>query len=105
MSGIHHDPAFAQLRLRDDEEFRTQILNWLRANGVKPEEVPAGVRATVTDGRLTIPVFVRDSEGHQIEDPSAPGTLATYTVTVPVVVPPSRDVELWLQPRCETCGR
>lgn len=72
------------VRLRDDETYREAILAWLRVNDIDPHNVPVGCKPTIADGRLTIEL---------------------RTVTVPVLVPPTPEVELWLLPRCEACGR
>jgi len=48
---------------------------------------------------------VQTADGRDALEPLDNNGAAFYTATVPVIVPPSADVELWLQPRCETCGR
>lgn len=93
-----------EVRLRDDVDFRDQILAWLRANDIDPSLVPARARASISDGLLTLPIYVRTAKGQLFVDPSTDAP-ARHTVTVPVKVAPPPDVQLWLTPRCETCGR
>jgi hypothetical protein len=98
-------PPDIYVRLQKDAEYREQILAWLRANGIDPADVPGRARASVVDGMLTVPLYVRNEHGRLVIDPSDPLQPATHTVTVPVRVEPNADVLLWLTPRCETCGR
>lgn len=93
-----------EARMREDETFRTAICDWLTANGVDPAQVPVEAKASVTDGKLTIPL-IRDEHGRVQVDPDDALKLVYRTVTVPVVVPPTADVKLWLTPTCPTCGR
>lgn len=92
-------------RIRENETYRQAIINWLTANGIDPKLVPIDARASVADGMLTIPLKVQDENGRDQIDPNEPFAIARHTVTVPVVVPPTPDVELWLTPVCPTCGR
>jgi hypothetical protein len=92
-------------RLHDDTNFRDAVCAWVRANGIDPADVPPNTRASIVDGQLTITIRVKSAKGHHVIDPGDEEQMLTTTVTVPVKVPPSHDVELWLAPRCSECGR
>lgn len=92
-------------RIREDERHRAAICEWLAANGIKPRDVPIDGDARIADGALTIEVFVRDEDGRIQLNPHCPDTVMRQVVTVPVVVPPTPAVELWLTDTCPTCGR
>jgi hypothetical protein len=94
-----------QKRLREDERYRNAICDWLRANGIDPVDVPADAKASVTDGDLSIPVQVRNENGRVQIDPNVPDTVMRHTVTVPLKVPPTAEVQTWLMPTCPSCGR
>lgn len=95
----------AQVRLQEDGDYREAVCVWLRANGINPADVPMDARASVVDGRLTIPLKVKSVNDHDLIDPSDSEQTFRSTVSVPVTVPPSPDVELWLAPRCPECNR
>lgn len=95
----------AQVRLHEDGDYREAICAWLIANGINPADVPMDARASIADGQLTIPLKVKSTKGNDLIDPSDDTQTFRSTVTVPVTVPPSPDVELWLAPRCTECGR
>lgn len=86
-----------------DDDFRREVCDWLRANGVDPGTVPINPEASVADGQLTLLRKVQRN-GRDVVNHHELSVL-TETVTVPVVVPPSPDIAEWLRPRCPTCGR
>jgi hypothetical protein len=99
------DDDYLQLLARDEPVFRDQLLGWLRANGIKPEHVPAGERPSLVDGVLTLRMFTLSASGRQQTDPLDDTRCLTHTVTVPMTVEPDAQVARWLTPPCPTCGR
>jgi hypothetical protein len=95
----------AQERIKYEGDYRERICDWLRANDINPNAVPANARASIANGQLTIPLKVQSANGHDVIDPSDNNRMLTHTVTVPVKVKPDGDVQLWLIPRCKECGR
>ena len=93
-----------QKRIREDDVFRERLCDWLRVNGIDPANVPPDAHPTLVDGKLTLRMRLLDANGKMQFDPAGDGLLE-HTVTVPVEVPPTGDVLLWLAPRCPTCGR
>jgi hypothetical protein len=94
-----------QQRLRENETFRNAIINWLTANGINIRNVPEDAKASIADGKLTIPLYVANERGEHQIDPDNELQVLRRSVTVPVKVPPTPDVDLWLAPICPTCGR
>jgi hypothetical protein len=92
-------------RIRENEQHRQAVIDWLIANGINPYDVPIDANASVTDGKLTISLLVADEHGNHQVNPERENELARHTVTVPLKVPPTYHVELWLAPTCPTCGR
>lgn len=90
-------------RIRTDEPFRERVLDWLRGNGIDPNQIPAHERPTLVDGRLTTRMFLLNAEGRKQFAPS--DEILTHTVTLPIENEPTGDVATWLAPRCPTCGR
>jgi hypothetical protein len=93
-----------QDRVITDDAFRERLCEWLRLNGINPNHVPAYERPTYADGKLTLRMRLLSADGKVQLEPSGEGVL-NHTVTVPVEVPPTDDVLLWLAPRCPACGR
>lgn len=81
-----------------------QICDWLRANGLNPARIPINPHASMVDGQLTLLQKVRSPHGGDLVSPDGM-EIMTETVTVPVAVPPPPIVEIWLAPKCPTCGR
>lgn len=94
-----------QERIEKDVTFRSQVLDWLCANGIDSRHVPAGERPSLVDGMLTARMFTLNAKGAVQFDPIAENKALTHTVTVPMVVEPNADVLSWLTPPCSTCGR
>jgi hypothetical protein len=91
-------------RMKDpmtDDDFRREVCDWFRANGLDPKTLPAQPQASITDGQLTSLRKVQRNGCDVIHQ----GELLVETVTVPLVVEPSPDIAEWLRPRCPTCGR
>lgn len=82
----------------------TQTIEWLKANGINPSRVAADARASMVDGHVTLVMKVDGPNGHDVIDPEGTGVLKEAR-TFPVVVPPPPLVEVWLAPKCPTCGR
>lgn len=89
-----------------DEDFRAQVCDWFRANGVDPNRLPMDPRASIADGQLTFRQTVPgpDGTGDRI-DPADRNSLLYEVVTVPIAIEPPFDVAEWLRPKCPTCGR
>ena len=104
-SGAERVEANRLWRIRENEQHRAAVCEWLTANGIDIMRVPQDARASIADGKLTIPLWVLDENGYMRVDPNEPNTLMRETVTVPVKVPPSPVVEVWLTPKCPACGR
>jgi hypothetical protein len=94
-----------QERIEQDKDFRDTLLDWLRANDINPNHVPAVERPSLVDGQLTLRMWTLTAEGKQQEDPLHPYQLLTHTVTFPITVQPNAEVLEWLVPPCATCGR
>lgn len=103
--GIPGHVWVARQRLTTDDDYRVAICDWLTHNGVDYHDVPMGSHASIVNGQLTIELWVRNASGQLVWDPDNPSEIMRRSVTVPVKVKPNGDVELWLMPRCETCGR
>lgn len=74
--------------LRDDEPRREQILDWLRANGINPKDIPAKSTVAIEPGPdggevIRHTAYVRDGHGIPLEA----GALATEERAVPLTVP------------------
>lgn len=89
--------------IEDDFEFRQEICDWLRANGINPGRTPVWAAASIADGMLTIQQMVQ-RDGRDVVLPGG-FEVMTETITVPVVVAPEGNVAEWLLPRCPTCHR
>lgn len=83
---------------------RDQVCDWLRANGIRPGDIPASARVTWIDGQLTTDVFLLSRDGRVQFDPLRENEVAIETRTFPATEPPPL-VAKWLLPRCPTCGR
>lgn len=94
-----------QERIRQDKDFRDTLLDWMRANGIDPNHVPADERPSLVDGKLTLRMFTLTAEGKAQIDPLRSYGLLTHTVTVPITVQPNAEVLEWLIPPCAACGR
>lgn len=81
-----------------------QTCDWLRANGIDPSRVAADARASMVDGQVTLVMKVSGPNGHDVIDPEGTDVLKEAR-TFPVTVPPPPLVEIWLAPKCPTCGR
>ncbi|GIF08678.1 hypothetical protein [Actinoplanes siamensis] len=89
-----------------DDDFRREVCDWFRANGVDPGRLRQDPQASIADGRLTFRrVVFRELTGTPMMDPAEPFEPLTEVVTVPLVVQPSADIAEWLRPKCPTCGR
>lgn len=99
----HMDPAYAQLLLRDDRQFRDQLCDWLSANGLDPAEIPQDATITIGHSGITTEVKTRNPDGTDVFTQT--GDIVTDTVTVPLAVDPPPLVRAWLRPTCPTCGR
>lgn len=89
---------------RTDDDFRGELCDWFRANGVDPDTVPVEPAASIANGQLTLLRKVH-RDGSDVIHPTKPNEILTETVTVPLVQLPTPDIAEWLRPRCETCGR
>lgn len=88
-----------------EDAFRERIQAWLRANNIDPSRVPVQPYVAVSEGQISIDMFVTNTEGRVQSDPSSPGRPWTKTFAVPLVVEPDAVVKLWIGPRCPECGQ
>ncbi|MET0426284.1 MAG: hypothetical protein ABW046_20615 [Actinoplanes sp.] len=82
---------------------RTQVCDWMRANGINPAHVAADARASMVGGQVTLRMKVRGPNGRDVIAPE--NEVLKETKTFPVTVPPPPLVAEWLAPKCPTCGR
>jgi hypothetical protein len=69
------------------------IVAWLRANGINPGDVPIDAVATIKDGRITCPVYLR-RDGSRYLDKDR--NVAMGSVDVPLREQPAGIVADWL---------
>jgi hypothetical protein len=91
-----------------DDEFRQQLNEWVRANGIDPGDVPVTAHMSRTeDDRLTFKRVVRSElTGTVMLDPNQPNTALIERASVPMLVEPPKDVATWLfvhEQFCPTC--
>jgi hypothetical protein len=98
------DEGFHQPRTFGERSSLDQVCDWMRANGIDPAHVSADARASMANGQITLVMKVRSSNGRDVIDPEGTGILME-TKTFPITVPPTGLVQLWLAPKCPTCGR
>lgn len=98
------DDEYIKLRVRDDALFRARLCDWLRANGINPNQVPPNERPSLVDGKLTLQLQTLSAKGNPQIAPDGE-TILTHTVTVPMVLPPDGEIARWLVPPCTKCGR
>jgi hypothetical protein len=105
MSTEQHNPQNPEFESYDrPHSAHAQTCDWLRANGINPAHVSSDARASMVDGQLTLVMKVRGPDGRDVCNPEGTGVLME-TKTFPVTVPPPPLVEVWLAPKCPTCGR
>lgn len=84
--------------IADSPQRLNDLLTWLRANGVNPDDIPTDTTTTVEpgspDGALVIryEVYVRDDSGHkQLADPAddTKGAAREWRTTPLAVLPPA----------------
>jgi hypothetical protein len=101
---------------RFDSDLRTEICEWLRANGIDPALVPADERPDCTyrtDDAVPIGGHTITTRVHVSVSPDSNAKIIRYganrveetTITKPMKVPPSPVIRAWLDSRCPTCGR
>ena len=98
------DDSFTHRGVGGPESAYTQVCDWLRANGINPAHVSGDARASVADGAVTLVMNVRGPNGSDVVNPEGTDFLKE-TKTFPATVPPPPLVEIWLAPKCPTCGR
>lgn len=79
-----------------DEQRRTELFDWLRANGIEPNDVPTDSTVTIEPGDcgsavrhthvVRHAVYLRNATGFHYEDPATNGA-AREDRTVPLIVP------------------
>ncbi len=84
--------------IRDDAQRHDELLVWLRANGIDPNDVPidSTIGIAPTDGGHVVKhtVFLRNDAGRHYEDP-ATGDIAQEQRATPLTVPLP---DTWPQP-------
>jgi hypothetical protein len=99
------DESFDRPGIAGPHSAFAQTIEWLRANGIDTSRVAADARASMVDGQLTLVMKVAGPNGRgDVINPEGDGVLKE-TKTFPVTVPPPPLVEIWLAPKCPTCGR
>lgn len=85
-------------------ELHEHLVEWLKANGVNPHDVPTDAQMTYDGRELVTDLYVTTEDGKRL---LAPGRdeLAVTTGTFTITVEPPPDVAWWLRGRCPTCGR
>ncbi|MEV5819316.1 hypothetical protein AB0L22_09085 [Micromonospora haikouensis] len=63
------------------------LCDWIRANGLDPQEIPTGAGFEIHDGQLTIEVVVLDDDGNSVIADSGFYGVERTTRTVPLVEP------------------
>jgi len=86
----------------EDDAFRREVCDWLRANGIDPHRTPMNPDPSIADGRITIRQKVQRDGRDVILDGF---DVLKETITVPLLVEPEGDIAEWLRPRCSECGR
>ena len=94
----------AQQRLKTDNDYREAICDWLRANDINPDVVPADARASIANGQLTIPLKVQTASGHDQIDPSDDTRMLTHTVTARWCLLTASPSESGCGPRPTACA-
>jgi hypothetical protein len=74
-------------------EVQRPIMAWLRANGIDPSDVPVDAVATIENGRITCPVYVRRDGSRYLDDNRH---VAMGSVDVPLREQPTGIVADWL---------
>lgn len=81
--------------LEDGSELWKNVLAWLRANDIRPEDIPVDPTMTLDGDRLTTDVFMCGEDGKRMF--TADGMAAQRIVTsFAITVPPPPDVAAWL---------
>lgn len=81
--------------LEDGSELWKNVLAWLRANGIRPEDIPVDRTMTLDGDRLTTDIFLLGEGGRK--KLAADGMTVQRTVTTfTIAVPPAADVAKWL---------
>lgn len=85
-------------------ELQDHLVEWLKANGINPNDVPHDAEMTYDGNELNTDLYLAGEEGGRVMLPGRnelARTMATFTITVE----PPPDVAWWLRTRCPTCGR
>lgn len=77
--------------------YGSDIMAWLRANGIEPTDVPLGAVPHIADGMIVCVVCLRNEHGHHYI--TGTGAMASTTVTVPLKVKPPAALADWLAGR------
>ncbi|MFF1685940.1 hypothetical protein [Streptomyces sp. NPDC058254] len=72
---------------------REAVADWLRANGIHPDDVPFEGPITIEHGRIRYAALLRNEAGHRYQDP-ATGTAAREERTAPLTVEPPANVQV-----------
>ncbi|MBM0235943.1 hypothetical protein JNW88_00375 [Micromonospora sp. ATA32] len=70
-----------------DQLRRKRLCEWVRANGLDPDDIPADAEFVIHDGQITVDVVVRDADGNTIPSSSARNSVMKTKRTVPLLVP------------------
>lgn len=89
LAGIYRDTAGVTIRTDGymTDEFREQVMTWLRSNDIAPEMIPEDNTFRIEDGTIAYTEWRRNDAGDLIRNLDGDGELARYVVTAPVVEP------------------
>lgn len=99
------DETFGRPGFLGPDSAHGQVCGWLRDNGIDPARVAADACASMADGQVTLVMKAAGPGGRgDVINPEGDGVLME-TKAFPVTVSPPPLVEIWLAPKCPTCGR
>ena len=73
-----------------------KIMDWLRANGINPSDVPLVAVPLLADGQIHCPVYLRRNGSRYLDEKR---NVAMGSVDVPLRVQPTGVVADWLADR------
>lgn len=74
----------------------TEVLDWLKEQGIDPADIPWDVRVTFSLTDFTTPMYLRNSKGNLYLDELQEAAARTLT-TFPIITRPSHAVRTWLE--------
>ena len=77
------------------DRLNSEICDWLRANDINPNVVPADAVPKIAGGQITTVIYLSNDNGRRFIDPDT-GDAAMSAVTVPLKVAPPAVLNEWL---------